>query len=67
MARQISDVMELETEINDLRDTLHIVKKELNRIRSEYFDGALSLGTPAVEEVDAELETLTLAVENALF
>jgi hypothetical protein len=67
MARQLTDVLELEQENENLRETLRVVKSELHRIRIEYLDGALSLGTPAIEEVDEELETVVLTVENALF
>jgi hypothetical protein len=40
---------------------------ELQRIRREYFLGALSLSEMAVDEVDEELETLSLTIENILF
>lgn len=67
MARQLTEVLELEQENEILRETLRVVKAELHRIRIEYLDGALSLGTPAIDEVDEELETVVLTVENALF
>jgi hypothetical protein len=65
--RQLNDILELEKEIEDLREALILTKNELHRIRIEYFDGALSLTETAINEVDDEMETLSLLVENALF
>jgi hypothetical protein len=67
LARQINDVLELEREIDNYRDTLNLVKSELRRIRMEFLDGALSLSERAIGEIDEELETITLTVENVLF
>jgi hypothetical protein len=67
MARQLNEVFELEKEITGYREALILIKTEIHRIREEYFQGAQSLGTQAVEEVDEELETISLVVENALF
>ncbi len=65
--RQINDILELENENETLRDTLIMTKREIYRIRSEYFEGALSLTSSAIDEVDEEMETLSLVIENALF
>jgi hypothetical protein len=67
MARQINDALELEQENNRMRDTFLLLKMELHRIRKEYFLGAFSLSETAIDEVDEELETLSLAIENILF
>ena len=67
MARQITDALELEQENDRMRDTFLLLKMELNRIRKEYFLGALSLSEMAVDEVDEELETLLVTIENTLF
>lgn len=67
MARQLNEVFELEKEITQYREALQIAKAEIHRIRQEYLEGAQSLGTQAVEEIDEELETVSLAIENALF
>lgn len=67
MARNLNEAYELEKEIETYREALQIAKAEIHRIRREYLEGAKSLGTQAVEEIDEELETLSLAIENALF
>ena len=67
MARTLNDALELELENDRLRETFHVLKMELQRIRKEYFLGALSLSQMAVDEVDEELETLSLTIENTLF
>ena len=67
MARQLNDAYEMEKEIESYREALQIAKAEIHRIRQEYLEGAQSLGTKAVEEIDEELETVSLSIENALF
>jgi hypothetical protein len=67
LARQITDILEIELENDRFRETFQVLKMELQRIRREYFLGALSLSEMAVDEVDEELETLSLTIENILF
>lgn len=67
MARQLSDVMELEKEIELYRDSLHLVKSEIHRIRAEYLDSSTPLSVTDVDHIDEELEVLTMTVENCLF
>jgi len=65
--RQLSDILELEKEVEGYRDVMFILKNEVGRIRKEYLDGALSLSESAINEVDEELETVSLLIENTLF
>jgi hypothetical protein len=67
MARQLNDALELEEENDTYRETLYVLKAEIVRIRNEYFLGAVELNEMAVSEVDEELETVSLTIENALF
>jgi hypothetical protein len=67
MARQLNEALELEQENDKLRDTLYLLKSELQRIKNEYLIGAKSLSETAIDEIDEELETLSLTIENALF
>jgi hypothetical protein len=68
MARHLNEALEMEQEIEVYRTTLSLVKRELHRIREEYLDGKNSHLSPEdFELMDEELETITLAVENALF
>jgi hypothetical protein len=67
MARQITEALELEQENEQYRQTLHVVKLELQRLRREYFDGARSLSEMAIDEIDEELETIASGIENALY
>ena len=67
MARQINETLELEQENEKYREALYVLKSEIARIRREYFLGAIFLNEMAVSEVDEELETVSLTIENALF
>jgi hypothetical protein len=67
MARKLNDALELEQEIEKYRETLYVLKSEIARIRTEYFLGAIFINEMAVSEVDEELETVVLTIENALF
>ena len=67
MSRRLDDVLELDNENEKYRDTLYMLKMEIQRIRKEYFDGAIFLNEMAVDEVEEELETISLTIENALF
>jgi hypothetical protein len=65
--RQLNEALELEQENDKYRETLYLLKSEIARIRSEYFLGAIILNEMAIEEIDEELETVALSIENVLF
>jgi hypothetical protein len=67
MARELTESLEVVDENNTYRETFYLLKAEIARIRREYFLGAESIGKMAVDEIDSELETLTLTIENVLF
>jgi len=59
MARQINETLELEKENERYVETLYLLKTELREFRIEYTEGIN-------DQMDSELETLCLAIENAL-
>jgi hypothetical protein len=59
MARQINETLELEKENERYVETLYLLKTELREFRREYTEGIN-------DQMDSELETLCLAIENAL-
>jgi len=59
MARQINETLELEKENELYVETLYLLKTELREFRREYTEGIN-------DQMDSELETLCLAIENAL-
>jgi hypothetical protein len=67
MARQLNDVLEQEREIEGYRDALYLLKSEIHRLQNEYLEGAKSLGRLALDEINEELATLIVTIENALF
>jgi hypothetical protein len=59
MARQINETLELEKENERYVETLYLLKTELREFRREYTEGIN-------DQMVSELETLCLAIENAL-
>ena len=59
MARQINETLELEKENERYVETLYLLKTELREFRREYTEGIN-------DQMDSELETLCLAIQNAL-
>lgn len=66
MAKQLTDVLDLENEITQYRDALFLIKETTHRIRDEYFQGQ-TLKSKTIDNVDEDLESISLIVENALF
>jgi len=67
MSKEFNEALEVTEENENYRETLYVLKSEIARIRKEYFLGAKSMGETALEEIDAELETITLTIENVLY
>ena len=67
MARYLDDTLEAVQDNDDYRETLYIVKAAIQRIRREYLADAISLSETAIGEIEEELETVSLTIENALF
>lgn len=66
MARHIEDTLDLERENEESRSILHATKIELNRIRREYLDSGTHLSEKEMNDMDDELEILSLSIDNAL-
>ena len=67
MAKQLTDVLDLENEITQYRDALFLIKQTTHRIRNEYFQGQPLSEEKLIDIVDEELEAISLIIENTLF
>jgi hypothetical protein len=63
----VNETLELKEDNDKYRETFYTIKSEIARIRKEYFLGAISMSETSIDEVDSELEIITLAIENILF
>lgn len=67
MARHLEDALDLERENEQLRSILHAVKTDLNRIRRDFLDTTNTLNEETLDQLDDELEYISMTVENSLF
>lgn len=67
MARQLNEALEIERENDRYRESFYLIKADLARIRREYLGVTRSLDEKGLDQLDEELETLSLTIENALF
>lgn len=65
--QQINDILELDNENEKYVEILNELKMEIRRIRREYFENCNQMDKLVIEEIDKELETLYISLENVLY
>ena len=65
--KELSESLELAEENERYRELCYMLKNEIARIRREYFLGAVGMNENSINEIDTELETLSVSIENVLF
>jgi hypothetical protein len=65
MARHLEDVLDLEKEIEDLREVLYVTRNDLKRIKKEYFESEIPISEQEIKLLDDDLESIIEAIENS--